>query len=327
MVTVARLLRRRYRVLAYRGRCRSAVDAVAPADHRIRLHADRAGGVDTGDRQQFGGPGDADRRRQRRGGRRRRRARSEVAGQQRHGVADRHHLAEQGLTQRRRRHRLGGKVRAAHRHRPGAVHRHRRHDHGGVLAQARRWTRSRRQAARCRPGCPPAPARPPRRWYANRSATPRPTPEYQGLQWLPDATGPRRGESPEPRCSSVRSVAGGSAADPPRLRSASSHAPGLRRPSRDIDRRRCGPDARRIARRRRALLSWFVVPHLRMRRQEAPGADRERDVNDVGEDDHQDGDVAVEESTPPPGSRAPPAAARPCSATPRRCGSCASGAC
>src|SRR5690242_6040054 len=37
---------------------------------------------------------------------------------------------------------------------------------------------------------------------------------------------------------------------------------------------------------RGALLWWFVVPYLRMLREEASGADGERDVYDVGSDDH-----------------------------------------
>ncbi len=53
--------------------------AVTPSPQltdRIRLHAHRSRRIDAGDRQQFGGPGDADRRRQRRAGLRRRGARA-----------------------------------------------------------------------------------------------------------------------------------------------------------------------------------------------------------------------------------------------------------
>ena len=216
-------------------------------------------------------------------GRRRRDVGAEVARQQRHGVADGHHLAEQGLAQRRRRDRLGGQVRAASpsptgRRTPSPARRAR-----WCPRAARRWTASRRRAARCRPVCPQVPPRPPRRWCANRSATPHPTPECPARQWLPDAGGPRRGARPAPRCSAARSARGGCSGGSVRdLESASSSArPALRSPSRAIDRRRCGlrPADRPP---RRALLSWFVVPHLRVLGQETPGADRERDVDDVG---------------------------------------------
>ena len=86
-------------------------------------------------------------------GRRRRGAGAEVAGQQRHRVADGHHLAEQGLSQGGRRDRLGGQRRAAQRHRPRAVHRDRRRRSPRCPRAARRWTASRRRAARCPPGC------------------------------------------------------------------------------------------------------------------------------------------------------------------------------
>ena len=93
-----------------------------------------------------------------RAGRRRRGAGTEVARQQRHRVADRHHLAEQGLSQRRRRDRLGGQLRSAHRHRPRAVHRDRRDEHGGVLAQpgvGQRDVVEQRGARRGAVGCHP----------------------------------------------------------------------------------------------------------------------------------------------------------------------------
>ena len=78
-----------------------------------------------------------DRRRQRGAGLRRGRARTEVAGQQRHRVADRHHLAEQRLPQRGGWHRARRQIRTRHGHRSRAVNRHRRDDHGGVLTKAR----------------------------------------------------------------------------------------------------------------------------------------------------------------------------------------------
>ena len=110
-------------------------DAVSPADHRIRLHANGSGGVDAGHCEQLGCPGDADGRRQCAAGLRRRDVGTEFTWQQRDGVADRHHLAQQGLSQGRRGDRLGGQVRATHCHRPCPVHRHRGDQHGGVLPQ------------------------------------------------------------------------------------------------------------------------------------------------------------------------------------------------
>ena len=130
-----RLCRRGHHVLTRRRRWCGG-DAVSPTDHRIRLHANGSGGVDAGDGQQLRCPRDADCRRQCAAGLRRRDVGAELTWQQRHGVADRHHLAQQGLAQGRRRDRLGGQVRAAYRHRPCPVHRHRCDQHGGVLPQA-----------------------------------------------------------------------------------------------------------------------------------------------------------------------------------------------
>ena len=128
------------------GRRRSAV---APADDRVGLHADRAGRIDAADREQFRGPGDADRGRQRCAGRRRRGAGAEIAGQQRHRVADRHHLAEQRLSQRRRR--TPTRWPASNpspsptaRRTPSPARRSRWRPRAG-----RRWTASRRRAERC----------------------------------------------------------------------------------------------------------------------------------------------------------------------------------
>ena len=91
-------------------------------------------------------------------------------------------------------------------------------------------------------------ARRPRRWCATRSATPHPIPECPVRQRLPDAAGPHRAgvSSAEvfSRAVSLRWPSGGSSSA---VRFASLSGPGLRRPSRAID-RRCGC-ARRLARR------------------------------------------------------------------------------
>ena len=118
-----------------RGRHGAGGDTDTPGHQRVGLHADRSLGVDAGDGQQLRGPADPDRRRQRTGGGRRRRARAQVAWQQRHRIADRHHLAEQRLSQGDRRNRLGGKRRAAQRHRSRAVNDDRADDHRGALTQ------------------------------------------------------------------------------------------------------------------------------------------------------------------------------------------------
>ena len=259
MLTVADCARRRHRVLA-RGRRRRSGSTPSPqVTNEFGCTLTGPAGstpvtVNSSEVQR-----DADRRRQRARWPPTSRCRAQVARQQRHGVADGHHLAQQGLSQRGRRDRLGGQVRAAQRHRPGAVDGDRRRRSRWCPRAARRWTASRRRAARCRPACP-RPATPGHRGGGARTGQRHRVP-------LPNAKGgngfrmqsDHAAAGVEAEVFSRAVSRGGSAADPPRRRSASSQRA---RPAQAEPRHRpavaAAPGGSRAA--RRALLSWVCRP-------------------------------------------------------------------